>query len=350
MPQSGGSIYKRDKTWYIRSRADGRDVRRAAGRTRQAAVLLRAKLLEQAERKRLGLPVQSNWTLKDWAPEFQKWSQVHRRGWRNDRNYFERHLLPAFGHLRLQDITRQRVEAYQRARLAEQPAPANGTINREVAQLRRALSLAVEHGHLDYNFLRGVKMLREAPPRMPSLSREAEARLLAALRPWAAAMVRLALATGCRRGELLALRWRHIDFEAAALIVADSKDTDPRRVPLAPGILAELKARKGLPDGYVLLGDDGKHPPYETSITSAFRKTAVRIGLTGLRFHDTRHVAATRFLAAGASLPEVASILGHRTLIMARRYAHTTWSRLRAVVDAAGGTTVEGLAAVAVAN
>ncbi|MFH1529192.1 MAG: tyrosine-type recombinase/integrase [Pseudomonadota bacterium] len=59
------------------------------------------------------------------------------------------------------------------------------------------------------------------------------------------------------------------------------------------------------------------------------QRATKKIGRVGFRFHDLRHIAGSRLLAEGASLPEVASILGHKTLSIARRYAHVTQTRLR---------------------
>jgi len=81
-----------------------------------------------------------------------------------------------------------------------------------------------------------------------------------------------------------------------------------------------------MPSGGTIDGDYLSH---------RFKHHARRVELGRLRLHDLRHIAASRFLAAGASLPEVAAVLGHRTLVIARRYAHPQWDRLRALAQGA---------------
>jgi integrase len=238
-------------------------------------------------------------------------------------------LLVPFGHLRLTECTRSRVEAFMRDR-REEAAPA--TVNRQVALLRKALSHAQEVGKLEANPLRGIKLFAEAPARQPTLEAEDEGRLMEACPPWLAWLVRLALYTGCRQGELLALRWRHVEFNGAALVVEDSKSGEGRRVFLSEGLLAELRRRRGTPGGAVVTLPNGK-PPSGDRATRGFRRAAQTIGRPELRFHDLRHVAGSRLLDAGASLPDVATVLGHKTLVVARRYAHSSPGRLRSLMQ-----------------
>ena len=73
--------------------------------------------------------------------------------------------------------------------------------------------------------------------------------------------------------------------------------------------------------------------PSAPGVNHAMQRAVKKIGSEDLRFHDLRHIAGTRLLASGASLPEVASFLGHKTLSIARRYAHVTQNRLRDLVS-----------------
>lgn len=327
------NISKRGKSWYVTFKHKGRLYRRSAGRNKRAAEVLLCRLRDDAERGAVGLPRRGRLTLEQFSDDYLAWAKVHKRSWGRDEDSLA-HLRAAVGNTRLAELSRARIESYQRARLAAGAAPA--TVNREVACLRKALSLAVDRGVIDKNPLQGVAMLREAPPRIPFLSSDDEARLLVLMPPWAAVVVRLALATGCRLGELLALRWRHVDIEAGTIAVEDSKPGAPRVVPLSSKTVAVLRRRGHgrKPDEPVL---QGFRPgaPSPTVVAQAFKRAARKIGRPELRFHDLRHVAASRFLAAGASLPEVAAITGHKTLIMARRYAHPSWGRLRSFVEAA---------------
>jgi len=326
---SRNNIMKRGKSWYVRITVNGRDIWRSAGKSKQAAQELLPRLRAEAEREALGLPKKplTSPTLDKFMPKYLKWAKAHKRSYKRD-EWCSKQLVEAFGQFRLAEITKPRVQAFMRDRQEEVSA---ATVNRQVALLRKVLSYAVEQGKLDANPLQGIKLFPEPPPRQPTLEQKEEQKLIRAGPAWFGFMVRLAIATGCRQGELLALRWRHVDFDNAALVVEDSKSGESRRVPLHPVMLAELRSRRGLPDGYVVMMKSGEVPT-TSGVVQAMRRAANKIGRRDLRFHDLRHIAGSRLLAAGASLPEVATFLGHKTLSIARRYAHTSWTRLHDLV------------------
>ena len=234
----------------------------------------------------------------------------------------------ASGNLRLTEITKPRVEAYMRDRVECVSGP---SVNREVACLRKLLSHAVEAGEIESNQLLGIRMFAESPARIPTLEPADERKLIDAARPWLQLAIRIAIATGCRQGEILALRWRHVDFDNGVVVVADSKSNDARRVPLHPTLRDDLRRVRGLPEGYVVSLPNGRSPSRH-SVHNAFKKAVAAIGRPDFRFHDLRHICGSRLLATGASLPEVAAVLGHKTLHMAARYAHVSWTRLSALV------------------
>lgn len=104
-------------------------------------------------------------------------------------------------------------------------------------------------------------------------------------------------------------------------------------VPIRPDMLKELVTRRQLPEAPVIVTDAGT-PPKALSVSQAFRRAARKVGRPDLRFHDTRHLCGSRLLAAGASLPMVADMLGHKTLAMSKRYAHTDRDRLTSLINA----------------
>jgi integrase len=315
---------------------DGREVRKSAGRSKQAAQQLLAQLRADAERGKVGLARKSTATLKAWTPKYLDWAGRHKRSADRDARSLKM-LVARLGNLRLSDIGRVHVEAYQRDRAGE--GVTGATCNREVACLRKLLSHAVEAGQLESNPLVGVKglMMPEAAPRQPVLSLGQEKALLAAAPAWARPILRAAVMTGCRAGELLALRWRHVDFDGREVVVEDSKSGDSRRVPLHPEAMNMLRPFRGLPEAPVFMMPDGS-PVLITSLSRAFKNAAREIGRGDLRLHDLRHVCGTRLLAQSANLPEVAALLGHKTLAMARRYAHVTRTRLHDLVASVPAT------------
>ncbi len=329
-------LWKRGDIWWIRYTLNGvRYSESAKTRSKDVARALLEQRKLDAERGMLNLPKVARQTLSDFEPKYLEWARRHKSSVRRD-EWCLRQLLPLFGHFRLADITRTRIEAYQRDRLKE--GIKGSTINRAVALLRKVLAYAVECGELSVNPLKGVRMLPESPARQPSLDAKDESSLLQKAAPWLRPVLRLALATGCRQGELIALRWRHVDFDSSALIIESSKSGESRRVPLRTDILAELASRRGTADGFVLLNEKGKGPISATQTSHAFKSAAKAIGRPELRFHDLRHVAGTRLLSQGANLQEIAAILGHKTLSMARRYSHPTWTRLQGLMEGVAET------------
>ena len=321
-------LYFRKGQYYVRIWTEGKDTWRAAGKDLKRAKEVLHELEVEADRGRLGLPKKPKAiSLLVFSKDYIQWAQAHKGSWKRDVLSLK-HLLPVFGPLNLSQINKGRVEAYMRQRREKVTGP---TVNREVACLRKVLSYAVEQGHLDTNPLRGIKMFQESAARQPVLTPEDEIRLLRASPEWLRWIIRLAIATGCRRGELLALRWRHVDIENGAIIIEDSKSGDSRRVPIHRDLFEDLKAKRGKPDDHVIVQADGT-PPHKDWVAHKYANVVKKLGLN-LRYHDLRHVAGTRLLSTGANLPEVASFLGHKTLTMARRYAHTNWNRLQTLVS-----------------
>ncbi len=115
------------------------------------------------------------------------------------------------------------------------------------------------------------------------------------------------------------------------MVIPDSKTGIPRTVPLHPALLKDLVVRRGRPDAPVFPLDDGR-PIDPHTCSQGFRRLVRKLGLP-LRFHDLRHVAATRMLARGAGVIQISSLLGHRTLAMTRRYSHVTIPDLRKAID-----------------
>ena len=133
---------------------------------------------------------------------------------------------------------------------------------------------------------------------------------------WLLPLVQLALETAMRQGELLRLRWEHIDLNHRTAHLPDTKNGEARTVPLSSTPVAVLRT---LPRA--LHGDIFPSVTTEAVKRSYMRATR-RAGIVDLRFHDLRHEATTRLFEKGLNIMEVASITGHKDLRMLRRYTH----------------------------
>lgn len=127
-------------------------------------------------------------------------------------------------------------------------------------------------------------------------------------------VVTLAVETAMRQSEIVSLRWENIDLKKGTAKLPDTKNGEPRVVPLsrtAIQVLTPMKKDSGLVFSIT---------PHAMSV--AFRRAVSRAGIQDLRFHDLRHEGVTRLFEKGLSSMEVASVSGHRTLSMLKRYTH----------------------------
>ena len=248
------------------------------------------------------------------------------------RSAIERHILPTLGELPVSSVGPAHAADLQYG-LGDRPATANFA----VSTLSRLIDQAAEWGVVPEGanpcrFTRKYKVRR----RERFLTDVEYRRLGRALNGLesngrisvhAAAAIRLVMLTGCRRNEILALRWEDVHRDAGELRLRDSK-TGPRTVPLSPSaanVFAELPWVPGNP--WVFPG--GKPGTHLSGIFGPWCLVRSRAGLNDVRIHDLRHSFASRALALGESLPMIARLLGHARVQTTARYAHLTRDSVR---------------------
>jgi len=150
--------------------------------------------------------------------------------------------------------------------------------------------------------------------------------------PYVVLVVRFALETAMRRGEILALQWRDIDSERRLATVRESKNGHARIIPLSSVAIDALKASASLSDGD---DDDMVFPVSANALKLSWARLVKRAGLPDFHFHDLRHEAISRLFEHGLTVPEVASISGHVDPRMLFRYAHANHASIRAKLLAA---------------
>ncbi len=256
----------------------------------------------------------------------------------------DRYLLPALGDARLGEIGRERVAALQYS-LHATPVMAN----RVVGMLSRLFNMADLWGIAPEggNPCRFIRKYKEAP-RERFLSEEEFQRLGRVLgeveaegrvHPSMVAAFRLLMLTGCRKGEILTLRWEDVDLSAGELRLRDAK-TGPRSVALSPSARRVLEGLPRLSDNpWVIAGT--KPGGRVTNINGAWLVVRARARLDDVRIHDLRHSFASRALALGESLPMIGKLLGHRKVQTTARYAHLA----RESVKSAAARVAESLRA-----
>lgn len=211
------------------------------------------------------------------------------------------------------------------------------TVNRYLAALSKAFSNAAQEWHwLRDNPLRNISKPEEPRGRVRYLSDEERAALLEACRNSEYRplylIVLFALTTGMRRGELLGLRWPDVDLERRVAVLQNTKNGDRRSVPIVPEV-AELLREHGrvrrLDNDLIFTRDAAEVWTFDKAWYAALKAAKVK----DFRFHDLRHTAASYLAMSGASVPELAAVLGHRTLQMVKRYAHLSDQHTGAVVE-----------------
>lgn len=127
-------------------------------------------------------------------------------------------------------------------------------------------------------------------------------------------IVVIAVETAMRRGELVNIKWEHIDWNNRTLHIPETKTGVPRDVPLSERALAVFESMKATTGLVFKIQAD--------SVSQAFERACKRVSIKGLRFHDLRHEATSSFFEKGLNTMEVATITGHKTLEMLNRYTH----------------------------
>ena len=255
----------------------------------------------------------------------------------------ERYIVPALGTRPVSALGRSQVADLQHS-LSDRPAMANLVIATLSRMIDQAMAWGVA-GEMSnpcrsapkYRTRRRERFLTDAEfQRLGRVLDEMEAE--GRISPYAGAALRLLMLTGCRRNEILTLRWEDVHLQTQELHLTDSK-TGPRTVSLSPEaaqVLAQLPRLPGNP--WVIPG--AKPGARLSSLFEPWRRVRARAGLDDVRIHDLRHSYASRALALGESLPVIAKLLGHAQVQTTARYTHLT----RDAVKDAAIRVAEGIA------
>ena len=211
------------------------------------------------------------------------------------------------------------------------------TTNRYLAALSHALNIAAkEWGWLDSSPMLKVRKLKEPRGRVRFLSEDERMNLLNFCKEsnndYLYLIVVLCISTGARKMEILGLQWQDIDTLRGIITLHETKNGERRILPLVSHALELIKNHakiRKLHTDFVFPNHKGDKPmdiraPWETAIKKA--------GITNFRFHDLRHSAASYLAMNGATLAEIAEVLGHKTLQMVKRYAHLSEAHTAKVV------------------
>ncbi len=228
------------------------------------------------------------------------------------------------------------------------------TVNRYMAALSVAFTTAVkEWGWIDDSPMRKVTKGKESRGRVRFLSDDERTRLLKACKESPSAnlypVVVLALSTGMRAGEIMGLTWDVVNLNQGYAILHETKNGERRRVAITGHALEQLKElSKVRRIDCNLLFPSKEITPQKLQKGMNLRTpwlAALKVaGIDDFKFHDLRHSAASYLAMNGASLAEIAEVLGHKTLQMVKRYAHLSEGHTARVVASMNDKIFGGVA------
>lgn len=228
-------------------------------------------------------------------------------------------------------LTRKVIVEYRDARLR---LVTGSTVNRELTLIGHVITIARKEWGipLEVNPVSMIRRPKENRARARRLSSDEEKRLLDELAPsprhengrferggcrneWVLPVVVLAIETAMRRSEILALRWPDVFLDERFVRLHDSKNGEPRDVPLSTRAASTLAALRRNLDGQVF-------PISAEAVKKAFTRASQRAGIANLHFHDLRHEATSRIAERLDNILELSAVTGHKTVQMLKRYYH----------------------------
>jgi integrase len=272
-------------------------------------------------------------TFKEFWAEYLEHSRLNKRSWKRDQCCAKR-FLETFGGFRLDEITQREIERYKgtraldtRDRTARTVTPR--TVNLELSLLKHMFALAVEWDYIETNPAARVKGFKLDQKLERVLTEQEEIRLLAVSPPYLARLIRFALNTGCRLGEITSLKWSEVDLRTGTITVAKSKTGKVRHIPINSEVRAVLRECQ-LSSGETVFGYKGK--PIQR-FSRSWERAVREAGIPRIRFHDLRHTFATRLVLGGVDLVTVMDLMGHENIVTTLRYSHPSPEVNRAAVN-----------------
>jgi integrase len=336
-----------EKVFYVAYKKDGKVIEAKAGRqyaddmTPAKAALFRAALIEGREQtpqeKRLADKAakqaeQDQWTIARLWRSYKE-NKTNYKGIVTDQSRFDRYLSEPFGkkepaELLPLDVDRLRIKTLKK----KSPA----TVRNILELLRRIVNYGVNkrlceplHFKIELPKVNNIKTEDLTPDQLAALLEAIEADS----HHQAGAMMKMALFTGMRRGELFRLKWDDIDKERSFINIKDPKGGTDERIPLNQTARDLLQSHPRTRSPYVFPGRGGKQ---RTDIVKPMRRICNKAGLpkSFRPLHGLRHVYASMLASSGqVDLYTLQRLLTHKTPVMTQRYAHLRDEALKAGAD-----------------
>jgi integrase len=340
--QKRDGVYQRKDRpgWWI-SWTDAQGRRRArktdAQNITQAKQIRAAELTRVEQARILGHAPPGAETFKEVADRYLKYQKARLtpKAYEREESILRLHLA-RFDSLKLSAIRKVDVQRYVTERALEVSA---ASVRRELAVLTHLFSLAVEWEIVPVSPARSVKAPKLPPGRVRYLQPTELKAVLEACPDGLRQIVALLVSTGMRRGEVMGLRYLDVDIQNRRILLPQTKNNTSRVVYLNEMALMVLKSMPAGSPGDRVFADWTPN-----QVTMQFSRVCVRLKILDFSLHDLRHTCASWMRMSGADIHTVAEQLGHKTLVMARRYQHLSPAYLGEAVnrlDAVFGGSME---------
>jgi integrase len=269
-------------------------------------------------------------SLGEFGERYMDHAKANKRSWLRDEQMLN-HLCEFFGkEVPLTEVTPVKIESYK---IQRQGKVADSTVNRELALLKRMFNLAITWDlYSGLNPVRKVKFFREFNNRLRILSPEEEKKLVQNAIPYLQDLICFALNTGLRTGEIFSLRWSHVDLQRGILAVFASKTQTIREIPINSETRKVLEAWKLNKKNEIVFYNPQTGKPF-VDLKTGFALACERAGISDVTWHTLRHTFASRLVNSGVDIVTVKELLGHSSISVTMRYAHTNIESKRAAVE-----------------
>ena len=344
-------VYEKNRRWYFEMMVRGKRYHQAIpeATNKKEAITYMQAFRTDLLRGRLDMVDNIGCKLfKELAEEYLKYSKLNNRSYKSRIGRVNK-FVDLWGNKQLKDISSLDIERYKKVRKEDivrrekivdgvkLPAKyvTNTTINRDIEILRKMFNIAIENEWLNKNPCKYVKKLRTTNKIERYLTPDEEIRLMNAcddnysyIKP----IIQFALNTGMRKGEILNLTWKCVNFNSKKITLLETKNGKKRDVPINSVVLSILKdMKKEQCSEYVFTNPLTQTKYYD--LKRVFSNVCKIANVEDFRFHDLRHTAATRMVGSGVPITIVKDILGHSDIHTTMRYAHAITEQTLSAVE-----------------
>lgn len=343
-------------TWFLAYCRDGKQIKEATDATSktEAQMLLKTKLSNNVKAEILDVPAAGiDLTFAAFVDDtfLPHVKQTRRASTHVAYTGYAKTTKRALGELLLRRISRGHIKQYisdrvKNGRTWKETPLAPATINREVSFIRAAFNDALDRELVDHNPCARIELLHEENTRTRVMSVAEEKKLLGELEEWMHPILHIAVETGLRLGEIVALKWKseagakdgYVDLERNVVHVShESKNHKTRDIPISSALHATLsklprRIKDGVQISWVFTDPYSGEQLTDYAVGGYYRRAVRRAKIIDLTFHDLRRTFASRLAERDVSLQKISKLLGQSATYVTERYAHLSDDGLKDAV------------------